>query len=1024
MATVYLATDRKHQRQVAIKVLRPELGATVGPERFGREIAIAARLQHPHILPLFESGEAQASTHAATGTESAPGTFLYYVMPYVEGETLRDRLARGPVPVPEATRLLAEMADALAAAHAAGIVHRDIKPENVMLSGRHALVMDFGVAHAVSEATSDHRMTSVGMALGTPSYMAPEQAAADPLIDHRADLYALGIVGYEMLTGRSPYEATTPQQMLSAHITQPPRPITALRPDLPPDLAAAIMRCLEKEREDRWPTADALRSALEQLASGSSTPIEGIPPVRAVAPPHPIRAALLFALGGFVLLALVGVLVQRLGLPDWVITVTQLLLLAGLPVAVAIAIAERRRAAEKATGTWRASGETGMQRLMTWRRARQGGATAFLGLGLAAAAYTGMRVMGIGPVGTLLGRGSLHDQDRVVVSDFTSRGVDSSLAATVSEALRIDLSQTPVVRVLDAGEVRSGLLRMGRPEGATRLDPATARELALREGAKAYLVGEVSGAGRGFLLTVRLLATESGDELVGLRETAADDTEVLKAIDRLSKHLRERLGESLRDIRAAPPLEQVTTNSLQALRLFSEARTLLRTGTPPQTEQLLRQAVELDSGFATAWRALGVYYFNTGSPRSKQIEAATQAFTHRNRLPELERLNTEAYYYSSVARDNDQAERAYRAILARRPQSPAALNNLSLIYARRRQWAAAETLLVRGLSVDSTLRSFHVNLVENLARQHKVPEAIAANARMARLVPNAGVVLAANQWSLLAMQGEFDSAAAVAAAVLPSLTRPTEREWTASTLAAFAARKGHAEEALRLLRSAELAVGSEAASRLQQAIYRADGQALLGGSFAEGIRILDQALLRDPLTTMPLADRPYQSLINEYAFLGRADRARQLYSEMNRADTTHGNDPSWGQYALGWVEVAEGKYASGLARIRSQADSAACFNCSRYYLAWAYDRAGEHDSTRVILERTVNAAPEWEQYYDDSINLARAYQRLGELYEAKGDRAKALDYYGRLVEQWRDADAPLQSVLRDIKARMARLTGG
>ena len=209
MATVYLAEDLKHHRKVAVKVLRPELAATLGPERFAREIEVAARLQHPHILGLIDSGDADG--------------FFYYVMPYVEGETLRDRLTRGgELPVPEAVRLLGEIAEALATAHRAGVVHRDIKPENVMLSGRHAMVMDFGVAKAVTEASGDHQLTSVGVALGTPAYMAPEQATADPQMDGRVDIYALGVMGYEMLTGATPFPGLNPQQTLAAHVTRAP----------------------------------------------------------------------------------------------------------------------------------------------------------------------------------------------------------------------------------------------------------------------------------------------------------------------------------------------------------------------------------------------------------------------------------------------------------------------------------------------------------------------------------------------------------------------------------------------------------------------------------------------------------------------------------------------------------------------------------------------------------------------------------------------------------------------------------
>src|SRR5215211_817979 len=207
MATVYLAEDLRHHRPVAVKVLRPELAATLGPERFLQEIETAARLQHPHILPVHDSGEA--------------GGFLYYVMPYVEGESLRTRVARhGELPIHDAVKILLEVTDALAYAHEHGVVHRDIKPDNVMLSGRHALVMDFGVAKAVSEATGRQQLTTAGVALGTPAYMAPEQAAGESKIDQRADIYALGIVGYELIVGHPPFTGRPSQEILAAHVMQ------------------------------------------------------------------------------------------------------------------------------------------------------------------------------------------------------------------------------------------------------------------------------------------------------------------------------------------------------------------------------------------------------------------------------------------------------------------------------------------------------------------------------------------------------------------------------------------------------------------------------------------------------------------------------------------------------------------------------------------------------------------------------------------------------------------------------------
>ncbi|MBT8396453.1 MAG: protein kinase, partial [Gemmatimonadetes bacterium] len=263
MATVYLARDLKHERNVALKVLRPELAATVGPDRFLQEVRVTANLQHPHILPLFDSGEADG--------------FLYYVMPYLEGESLRDRLAReGELPVAEAVKILREVTDALAAAHDVGVVHRDIKPDNIMLSGRHVVVADFGVAKAVSEATGRHELTTKGVALGTPAYMAPEQAAANEHIDHRADIYAVGAMGYELLSGRPPFTGMTAQQVLAAHVTEAPRPVTELRDTVPVGLGDVLMRCLAKKPADRWQNAEELLQQLEFFA----TPGTGVTPAQ------------------------------------------------------------------------------------------------------------------------------------------------------------------------------------------------------------------------------------------------------------------------------------------------------------------------------------------------------------------------------------------------------------------------------------------------------------------------------------------------------------------------------------------------------------------------------------------------------------------------------------------------------------------------------------------------------------------------------------------------------------------------
>src|SRR3989440_387937 len=238
-ATVYLAQDLKHGRSVAVKVLRPELAAALGAERFLREIEIAARLSHPHILSLHDSGEAAG--------------FLYYVMPFVDGESLRDRLNREPqLPIDEAVRIAREVATALIHAHGHNLVHRDIKPENILLSGGEAGGAEFGIARAIVAAGAD-KLTDSGRAVGTPGYMSPEQAMAQQHIDGRADIYALGCVLYEMLAGHPPFLGTTAQEILARHTLDPVPPLRTSRRAVPPAVEPAVLRALAKSPAARVP---------------------------------------------------------------------------------------------------------------------------------------------------------------------------------------------------------------------------------------------------------------------------------------------------------------------------------------------------------------------------------------------------------------------------------------------------------------------------------------------------------------------------------------------------------------------------------------------------------------------------------------------------------------------------------------------------------------------------------------------------------------------------------------------------
>lgn len=256
MSRVFVATDRALDRRIVIKVLPPELTAGVNRERFRREIQVAAKLQHPHIVTLLSAGE--------------DGDIVYYTMPFIEGESLRFALEKtGPMSVRDVVRVLHDVVDALAYAHARGVIHRDIKPGNILRLGAHSLVTDFGVAKALNAAMPASGITTAGMVIGTPAYMAPEQLAGDPSSDHRIDIYAVGLLAYELLSGESPFTGPSPQATMAAQLTRDPEPLYQLRSDVPAPLSAIIMQCLAKIPDQRPPTAESLLAALDSITTSS-----------------------------------------------------------------------------------------------------------------------------------------------------------------------------------------------------------------------------------------------------------------------------------------------------------------------------------------------------------------------------------------------------------------------------------------------------------------------------------------------------------------------------------------------------------------------------------------------------------------------------------------------------------------------------------------------------------------------------------------------------------------------------------
>ncbi|MGH7701920.1 MAG: protein kinase domain-containing protein [Gemmatimonadales bacterium] len=1017
MSRVFLAEELQLGRKVVVKVLPPELGAGLNIDRFRREIQLAASLQHPHIVPLLAAGSADG--------------LLYYTMPMVEGESLRAKISReGGLPIGEAVRLLRDVADALACAHEHNIVHRDIKPDNVLVSRHHGLVTDFGVAKALSEATGPSSLTSTGLALGTPAYMAPEQASADPHTDHRADLYALGALGYEMLTGRPPFTGPSPQAVLAAQVTRAPEPVTQNRAAVPPGLAALIMRCLEKHPADRWQSAEEVLGQLEAMA----TPSGGTSPTQAVMAPwlggrgtEGVRILPVLGVYCAAALGVLGVtwgLTLQLGLPGWVFPGAIALLIIGLPIILTTAVIQRRRAlAQGATSSLPVP--AGAHHLFTWRRAIGGGVAAFAVLGLVTAAYMTMRALGIGPVGSLVASGVLKERERIIVSEFANHTGDNRLSEAVTQAFQVDFAQSPMVTAVPPDYVHQVLKRMSKPDSIP-LDLALAREVAVREGIKAVIAGDISAAGPRLVLSASLVSAETGDVLAAYRETADDSTAIIGAVDRLSKSLRERIGESLRSIRANPPLDRVTTSSLDALRKYSQAIKAFDEGDDgTRTIALLEEAVALDSGFAMAYRKLGIVLGNLGEQRARRIEVLTKAFQHRDRLTERERYLTLGTYYWGVTGEEEKAMTAYQSVLDTYPDDFTALTNLGLLYQSAEDYPRAATLFHRALAQDSSSPINYDNLSDLQLAMGQRDSAAATIKRLADKAPGNWMVELKSA-ALASSGGDY----AAAEAHLKTLRESQKASlgWRATPsgeLATVAQVQGRIAEADRYLLDAMAAnqARGQPSNALSGAAGRAEMTAVLKGAPEEGARMLDAALVQFPLASMAASDRPYLDLAGSYVSAGRPDRARSLVMEFERAvpaELRGGNADLYRHGVLGYIALAERKPDQTISELQEINDGS-CPICAFVVLGKAYDLAGQADSAIAVYQRFVDTPWMWRVHFD-GLWLPPTLHRLAELYEEKGDREKAALYYSRFVDLWKNADPALQPRVSEARHRLAKLT--
>jgi tetratricopeptide (TPR) repeat protein len=918
-------------------------------------------------------------------------------------------------------------------------VHRDIKPDNVLISGGAAVVTDFGIAKAISASRTGGgaTLTQLGTSIGTPAYISPEQAAGDPDIDHRADIYSFGCMAFELLTGRAPFIARTPQRLLAAHMSEAPQPITELRPDTPPALAAMVMRCLEKDASARPQTAAELFPALD--ATPTSDAGHAAMPSILLGGRGMLKKALAAYAAAFIIVAVVAkAAIVGIGLPDWVFPGALVVMALGLPVILFTAYTQyvaRRAVTTSPTftpgGTQNVPGGT-MATIaikasphVSWRRTAMGGVYAVGAFILAIGVFMALRAAGIGPAGSLISAGAIGKNEKILVGDFSARTADTTLGGVVSEAFRTSLGQSQSITIMQPTAVREVLTRMQRLS-TSHVDFALAREIATREGLKAVVDGEILGVGGSYTISAKLVSVQTGEPLASFTEAASEAKDILPAIDKLSKRMRARIGESLRKVQSTPVLEQVTTPSLEALKKYVQgADALQATGDYAKGVALLEDAIRLDTGFAMAYRKLAQELNNRGGQTARVMDLLQRAYDHRDRLSDAERyLMIGDYFQSGPKQDVQKAINAYESLLAMQPNHPAALNNVANLYRALRDFPKAELYYTRTIANNPPVAVFYNNLMNTYVSLGKMTEAEATLRQFRSALPTNPIVVS-NTARMLVLGQHADSASLV----LESAIR--ERTGDVAARGAWAGIRADIAFSRGQLAEAERWYGETRRWAMQRGVRSAALVAQIDSAWSDiwyrdrmqsGVRRLDAALKAHPLDSLPIAERPYANLVFLYAAAGQADRARELATafEKTRGNIVQIADTITRHVMAGDIATAERRYPDAAREYRI-ADVGSCTICALPRIAQAYDLAGQPDSAIAVFTRYIET-PYFLRSTTDATYLAGAYKRLGELLEQKGEPQKAATYYTKFVELWKNADPELQPKVAEVKKRLAALS--